>query len=151
MQPSHAAQHHDEPNDPSSEDVKRVLLASIKGPGYSSISLVDLFVPKIKLRERERERYRLMRALQPQVAGLQCSFYIHTDIHPYMHTHVLHECTHIHVHINTFYAQHLKTKVTKASDYASLSWSLSSPGVIAICFLQHTFNVIQQRSTVSCI
>jgi hypothetical protein len=28
-------------------------LASIKGPGYSSIFLVDLFVPKIKLRERE--------------------------------------------------------------------------------------------------
>ncbi len=28
-------------------------LASIGGPGYSSIFLVDLFVPKIKLRERE--------------------------------------------------------------------------------------------------
>jgi hypothetical protein len=28
-------------------------LASIKGPGYSSIFFVDLFVPKIKLRERE--------------------------------------------------------------------------------------------------
>ncbi len=31
-------------------------LASIGGPGYPSIFLVDLFVPKIKLRERERER-----------------------------------------------------------------------------------------------
>ncbi len=31
-------------------------LASIKGPGYSSIFLVDLFVPKIRERERERER-----------------------------------------------------------------------------------------------
>jgi hypothetical protein len=31
-------------------------LASIKGPGNSSIFSVDLFVLKIKLRERERER-----------------------------------------------------------------------------------------------
>ncbi len=30
--------------------------ASIKGPGNSSIILVDLFVLKIKIRERERER-----------------------------------------------------------------------------------------------
>ncbi len=34
--------------------LKLIFLCSIGGPGYSSIFLVDVFVPKIKLRERER-------------------------------------------------------------------------------------------------
>ncbi len=37
------------------------VLASIGGPGSSSIFfVVDLFVPKIKLRERERERVNVL-------------------------------------------------------------------------------------------
>jgi hypothetical protein len=40
-------------------------LASIKGPGYSSTFLVDLFVPKIKLREREHVNHPTDHAIWP--------------------------------------------------------------------------------------